>query len=135
MKEKFAAGASEKQALGMVQECKRLDLLCNLKEEGGPFTCAEEVDIFLSSQVNENMKKRMKLEIKYARDSSKRLPKNDPLFRIQISLPNKKRRDKDSGEFAIALKAILGKRSDSQSTVTMQHFRNSLDKTFSMSVM
>ena len=136
MKEKFATGASEKQALGMVQECKRLDLLRNLKEEGGPFTCAEEVDIFLSSQVNEIIKKRrMKLEIKYARDSSKHLPKNDPLFRIQISLPNKKRRDKDSGEFAIALKAILGKRSDSQSTVTMQHFRNSLDKTFSMSVM
>ena len=71
MKERFRARASEKQALGMVQECKRLDLLCNLKEEGGPFTCAEKVDIFLSSQVNENMKKRMKLEIKYARNSSK----------------------------------------------------------------
>ena len=135
MKEKFAAGVNEKQALAMIQEGKRLDILHKLKNEGGPFTSAQEVDIFMSSNLKEEIKKkRMKLEIKFARDSSTYLPKNDALFKIQIQLPNKHRRDKHAEEYAIALRAILGKRSDTQSSVTLEHFRNSLDKTLTISL-
>ena len=44
----------------------------------------------------------MKLELKYARDSSITLPKSDPIFRIQVSELNKKRRDKTSEEFGVS---------------------------------
>ena len=129
MKEKCVARSNEKQVLAMMQDCKRLDMFHKLKSEGGPFTCADDVNIFLSSNVKEDIKKRrMKMEIKFARDSSTHLPKSDPLFRVQLQLPNKQRREINSMEYAIALRAILGKRNDSQSSVTLEHFRNSLDK-------
>ena len=54
----------------------------------------------------------MKMEIQFARDSSTTLTKVDPLFRIQVVLPNKKRRDKTSLEFNEALSAYLSKHSD-----------------------
>ena len=57
-------------------------------------------------------KKRLKSEIRFARDSSTTLPKVDPLFRVQVTLPNKKRRDKTAEEFGEALVAYLGKKSD-----------------------
>ncbi|KAL5517849.1 hypothetical protein EMCRGX_G003478 [Ephydatia muelleri] len=42
---------------------------------------------------------RMKMEVKFARDSSITLPRVDPLFTIQITQANKKRRDKTVLEF------------------------------------
>ena len=54
----------------------------------------------------------MKMEIQFARESSTTLPKVDPLFRIQVVLPNKKIRDKTSLEFTEALSAFLVKQSD-----------------------
>ena len=129
MQERFAQGASEKEAVALVKETKRLELLEKLKEDGGPFTNAPEVDVFMQGKKTAAQKqKRMKMEIKFARESSKYLPKSDLLFRIQVTLPNKKRRDKTAEEFAIALKAILGKRGNPDSEVTYEQFRDSLKK-------
>ena len=54
----------------------------------------------------------MKMELQFARDSSTTLPKTDPLFRVMITLPNKKKRDKTAEEFGEAMMAFLGKQSD-----------------------
>ena len=52
------------------------------------------------------------MELQFARDSSTLLPKVDPIFRVQITVPETgKRRQKTPGEFGAALKVLLGKRS------------------------
>ena len=114
MKQKFSDGAEAKQVDAAISEKKRLALLDGLKKAGGPFTDADEVKAYIaSSDYPEPVKKlRMKAEIQFARDSTTRLPKTYPLFRIQVTLPNKKRRDKTSEEYAEALVAYLGKRND-----------------------
>ena len=114
MKEKFAKGLDEKRIVAHQQERKRLDMLEELKLVGGPFTNADEVQAFLDddSVKNDTRKKRLKLEIQFARDSSTTLPKSDQIFRIMVVLPNKKRRDKNAAEYAESLIAYLGRRSD-----------------------
>ena len=62
--------------------------------------------------MNKVNKVRMKIELQFARDSSTTLPKTDPLFRVMITLPNKKKRDKTAEEFGEAMMAFLGKQSD-----------------------
>ena len=111
----------KKQAVGLEKEESRLDLLEGLKEVGGPFTNAEEIDRYLSEEKSEKIKKaRMKAEMKFAHDSSTTLPRNDPLFRIQVS--GKKRRDKTAEEFAVSLKAMFGKRKG-KNTITLDRFK------------
>ena len=78
----------------------------------------------MSEEQSEKIKKaRMKAEMKFAHDSSTTLPRNDPLFRIQVS--GKKRRDKTAEEFAVSLKALFGKRKGKK-TITLDRFKNSL---------
>lgn len=141
MKSRFAAKLTEKQAVAVNKEEKRLISLEKLKLYGGPFTKACEVDEYLkdteakassASKVEKDKllkesTKRMKLEMQFARDSSTSLPRSDPIFRIQVSLPNKKRRDKTAHEFGTSLKALLGKRS-SKTPITLNRFKESLDK-------
>ena len=67
------------------------------------------------------------MEMQFARDSSTTLPKVDPLFKIQVVLPNKKRRDKTSTEFGEALMVFLGKKAD-RSIMEYSAFQNSLTK-------
>ena len=86
MKERVKKGSDEKREDALIQERKRTAILQKLKEQGGPFTSAEEVDDYLADLDDLNMKekqKRMKLEITYARDTSTLLPKADPLFKIR----------------------------------------------------
>ena len=110
---KFKDDAEKKQEAAVGQERKRLLMMENLKVEGGPFTNAEEVEEFLRSDIAAKLKqKRMKREIQFARDSSTTLPKVDPLFKIQVTQPNKKRRDKSAAEFGDALMAYLGRKAD-----------------------
>ena len=52
----------------------------------------------------------MKKEVKFARDSSTTLPRVDPLFKIQVTMKNKKHRDKTAIEFGEALMVYLGRR-------------------------
>ena len=75
----------------------------------------------------ESKQKRLKLEVKFARDSSTTLPKVDKLFKIQITLPNKKRRDKNAYEFSESLMAFLGRKS-SKSVIGYSVFKESLEK-------
>ena len=125
MKDRFTAKLSKKQAFAVNKEENRLLVLEMLKECGCPFTTSEQVDTYLnegrkqeklSSNVKEKdkitkeIKARMKLELKYARDSSITLPKSDPIFRIQVSELSKKRRDKTPKEFGVSLKAFYGKK-------------------------
>jgi hypothetical protein len=125
---KFQEGSSEKQELALKVERKRLDMMDNLKANGGPFTDADEVDTFLEQAMDPKVKqRRMKMELQFARDSSTLLPKVDPLFKIQITLPTGKRRDKTAGEFGQALKCFLGKRAD-RSMLEYSKFVESLDK-------
>ena len=69
----------------------------------------------------------MKKEVQSARMSSTTLPSNDPLFKIQVSLPTGKRRDKTAKEFGDSLMEFLGKKSDSN-IMDYNIFRSSLKK-------
>jgi hypothetical protein len=134
MKQKFADCASESQVKAAISERKRLNLLDELKKVGGPFTDADEVKAYvINTDLEEPIKKkRMKNEVKFARESTTTLPKADTLFRIQVTLPNKKRRDKTSEEFGEALAAYLGKKSD-VITLELSTFKTSLCKICSFS--
>ena len=50
MKERMNKGSDEKREEAMVYELKKIASLQKLKEQGGPFTSAEEVDTYLSDQ-------------------------------------------------------------------------------------
>ena len=76
--------------------------------------------------------KTLKLELRFARESSTTLPQADPIFRIQVTLPSKKRRDKTESEFGESLMVYLGKKSD-KSVIEYTKFKESLEK-FSVSV-
>ena len=71
-------------------------------------------------------KKRMKMEIQYARDSTTLLPKVDPLFRIKKTLLSGKQRDKNSIEFGDSLLVLLGKKGD-RAGFYYGKFKQSLD--------
>ena len=92
----FKTDHEKKQEISLVKERKRLNLLEELKVNSGPFTNSDEVDNFLNdSMINDKDKqKRMKKEIQFARDSSTTLPKVSPLFKIRITMSDKKQRDK-----------------------------------------
>ena len=127
-KENFKKGADEKQQLAQKVERKRLDMMEELKKYGGPFTDAQEVEQYLSHEVDiKKMKKRMKLELQFTRESSTLLPKVDPLFKIQVTLPTGKRRDKTPEEFGAALMSLLGKK-ENRATLEYSQFQESLKR-------
>lgn len=130
MKEKMKNGSDEKREKALQEERKRLRSLEKLKEEGGPFTSADEVDTFLADMGNADVKakqQRMKREVQYARDTSTLLPKCDPLFKIRKSDVKGRQRDKTADEFGDSLKVFLGKKGDRQ-TLEYSTFRDSLEK-------
>ena len=125
-KERFAQEADMARVVAIGKERKRLDLLEKLKGDKGPFTNAEEVQAFMNSDVDPKQKQiRMKREVQFARDSSTTLPRVDPLFKIQVTLKDRKRRDKTSLEFSESLMAFLGKKSD-RTVMEYESFRQSL---------
>ena len=129
MKERMKRGSDERRETALIQERKKLSMLEELKEGGGPFTSAEEVGAFLddTTQNEKKKKKRMKLEIQYARDTSTPLPKVEPLFRIRMTMANGKQRDKTSTEFGGAMKVLLGQKEDRKS-LEYSKFQESLEK-------
>ena len=66
-------------------EARILQHLEYLKKGGGPFTSCQEIDEYLNnSSIFENTKKkRLQIEIQYARDSSLTLPRSNLIFRIR----------------------------------------------------
>eukprot|EP00058_Branchiostoma_floridae_P018115 XP_002603604.1 hypothetical protein BRAFLDRAFT_93148 [Branchiostoma floridae] len=131
--EKFEMGAAQKQEMAQRNERKRLDMLDKLKASGGPFTDSSEVEQFIASEkLNDKEKQqRMKLEVQFARESTTLLPKVDPIFRIQVTLPSGKRRTKTAQEFGEALMSFLGKKSD-RTTLDYDKFKESLNKIASL---
>ena len=118
MKLRVKKGSDEKREAAMVQERKKLGSLEKLKEMGGPFTSADEVDAYLADLGKNNMKekqRRMKLEVQYARDTSTLLPKADPLFKIMKMDVKGNQRDKNALEFGEALVVFLRRRGDRKS--------------------
>ena len=103
-----------KKVIAHQHKRKRLEMLEKLKEMKVPITNADEVEISLNdTKVSNELKaKRLKLEMKLARDSSTKLPKSERIFRIQVTLPTKKRRDKSAVEFADSLMAYLGRKTN-----------------------
>ncbi|KAJ4945964.1 hypothetical protein JOQ06_023642 [Pogonophryne albipinna] len=95
----------QKQEMAQRKERKRLDMLDTLNSRGGPFTDSGEVEKFLVDEsLNNNAKlQRMKLEVQFARGSTTLLPRVDPIFRIQVTLPSGKRRVTTAQEFGDAL--------------------------------
>ena len=112
--EKFKTDSQKKQEVSLVKERKRLNLLEDLKASNGPFTNSDEVQLYLDDPLIDMKEKqrRFKREVQFARDSSTTLPKVSPIFKIQVTGPDKKRRDKTASEFGEALKVYLGKRKD-----------------------
>ena len=108
------------------KERKLLDFLEELKEGGGPFTDADRVKEYVDRGgiPEKEKKKRLKKELQFARES---LPSTDPLFRIQVTLPNKKRRDKTTMEFVDSLMSFLGKKAES-TAMEYNLFKTSLKK-------
>ena len=89
---------------------KIFDILEELKVDGGPFCSADEFQEYLEREdlSDKNKKKRMR----FARESSNTLLSTDLLFKIYLSLPNRRRRDKNTKEFGDSLMSLLGKKSD-----------------------
>ena len=132
MAEKQTKGSDEKQEVAKQKEAKRLDTLDFLKSEGGPFTDEREVEEYLSrDDIEEKQKvKRMKVELQNARDSSTLLPKTDPIFRIQVTVPETgKRRQKTPEEFGETLRTLLGRRSN-RTTMEYTSFKTTLQLMF-----
>ena len=121
-----AAGLSAKESTQLNKENRKMKILAELKEEGGPFTCAEEIDDYMASEADEAKKqRRMKNEVVYARDSTRSIPAAGILFRIMKVDSNGKRRTLTADEFAENLKIVLGKQ-NTRSEVTMDDFKLAL---------
>ena len=130
MKERMRNGSDKKREEALVQKRKRIVSLQKLKEQGGPFTSAEEVDAYLSD-LDENNKKekqrRMKHEIRYARDTSTLFPKVDLLWKIRKVDLKGKQKDKTATEFREALAVLLGRKADRRA-MDYSTFRDCLTK-------
>lgn len=130
MREKFARGLDEKMVVAQALERKRLDMLEELKNMNGPFTHSDDVQNYLAEPAikEEIKKKRMKMELQFARDSSTTLPKSSLIFRVMVTNPQtKKRRDKTAEEFGESLMFYLGKKVDKKA-IDYDKFRDSLEK-------
>lgn len=121
-------GLNKKELECLRRDGRKLQVLKSLKEGGGPFTCPEEIDAYMSNVSVENTlaQNRMKNEVTYARDSSKSLPKSHDYFKIMTTGSNGKRRNKTAAEYAESLKLYFSK-TEHQQTASMADFRAALE--------
>ena len=70
MKERMRNGSDEKREEALVQERKRIVSLQKLKEQGGPFTSAEEVDAILSDLDENNKKEKQSINQSFIKSSN-----------------------------------------------------------------
>ena len=110
LKAKFACGADEKQIQAQLKKRKRLDILEDLNEAGGPFTSSEEVKEFLNGpfegrpQKEETEKRAAIGKGKFCHSAQK----TDQIFKIQVTLPSKKRRDKNARDLSESMMTYRG---------------------------
>ena len=102
----------EQQAIHVAN--RRNEILASLKVVGGPFTNADEVDMYLATENDaKTSQQRMKNEITYFRDTCTSLPRTCILFKIMtVDKVTKKRRQMTAEEYSHNLKVLLGKVSD-----------------------
>ena len=105
-------------------------ILRNLKEDGGPFTRTEEIELYVMNDQaieEKNKQKRLKLRLQYAKATSVILSKTDLIFRI-MNVKNGKRTTKSAQEFADNLKILFGKTQDQDpdEVDTMELFRRAI---------
>ncbi len=119
-------GHEEKKAEEKMKiERRKNETLAYLKTIGGPFTCIEEVHDYIAQNLEEKIKqKRMLLEVQYARDSCRTLPKKSSCFRT-MNTNVTPRRQFNSVEFAENLLKYFGKTKD-RSDVSLLDFREAL---------
>lgn len=114
-------GLSEKELQNVSTDRRRNSDLHKLRNMGGPFTTAEEVKQFATSNVSEEEKvSRLYLEVRYARDSSISFPKNSDIFRLKRQF-----RNLDSKTYADNLVVFLDKITF-QNNVEMKDFDEAL---------
>ena len=130
-------GMTKKQAQILQTESFKNKTLRILKDLGGPFTCAEEVDSFYNSDAPEAKKlQRFKNEVKYFRDTCLLFDKNNSLFRLMNTV-GKNRKQKSCEEFAQNLKLLFGKTQsqESESSATISLFRDALSKRIELRIL
>ena len=105
-----------------------------VKQFGGPFTCEEEVDVFLTLDTKEELKqKRLKAEIQYFRETCVLFDKSHALFKL-MNTTGSKRKTKTFQELGHNLKLLFGKTSsqDDEGSSTLSLFRDALSKRLKM---
>ena len=123
-------GLSNKQAQLLQAETFKNKLLRTVKDFGGPFTCAEEIDSFLNTEISSDLKqKRLKAEVQYFRETCLLFDKSNVLFKI-MNVVGSSRKMKSFDELAHNLKLLFGKTTsqDNDSPSTLLLFRDALDK-------
>ena len=105
---------SGKQIKNLHVEGRVMKQLEALKAYGGPFTSVSCVDDFLSNDsiATDEKRKRMKMEVQYARDTSLSIPRCNPIFRIRTGkVSGKKSRDLTPIEYGENIKTLIDKKS------------------------
>ena len=122
-----AAGLNSKEAQRLHIDQRKLAILDSLKQEGGPFTTAEEVESYLADESipQDSKSKRMRKEVTFARDTSVSLPRAHSVFRI-FNTSVKPRRLLSADEFGDNLKILLGKRLG-RTYITLDEYRQAVD--------
>ena len=129
-KQLLESGLSNKQAQLLQSESFKNKLLRTIKQFGGPFTCEEEIDTFLLTDISEEQKqKRMKAEVQYFRETCLLFDKNHVLFKLMNTNGNT-RKTKTCLELAHNLKLLFGKTTsqDNEGVSTLSLFREALTK-------
>ena len=110
-------GLADKEIANIAVDRRKNKDLSALKELGGPFTSADVVDEFMSSEEEDDASKvaRLYTEIPYARDTSLSLPKTSDIFRLM-----KDHKKLSSKTYAVNLKTY-------PSNITMGDFDQAID--------
>ena len=84
-----AASLAIKEQKNWNIEQRKLDILDRLKAQNGPFTCVEDIDVYLQSKHTDKEKQqRLRDEVTYARDTSVSIPRASPFLRfLTLKLP------------------------------------------------
>ena len=98
-------GMGDKEIQNLAVDKRRNSDLSVLTKAGGPFTKAEQVDMFMEQVMEEKERnQRLYVEVRYARDSSVAFPKSSDIFRLKKNYKNM-----ESSIYAANLKAYLNK--------------------------
>jgi hypothetical protein len=103
----------QKQAESLKVEGRVLKQLEELKICGGPFTSCSEIDNYLARNdlTDQTIKRRMKMEVQYARDTSRSIPRSNPVFKIRATVKKgQKSHELSSLEFGENLKSLIAKK-------------------------